>query len=261
MGSTSAALLILASVLAFVAAFLYRMRGRRGDGVLDRAARDRIRRRIGELGSVAGAIGPEPADTRSASAAAVVSRHRRLGQDTSAILVLLGAGLIVVLAVAQPTSPTGSVLQETSRPALGDSALPTRNAAPPAKTIPLEPAGSETVRSPGTTTTPPTPGVSTPRPSSSARVDRTSARPSASPPPAAAATPVPRDTGDRMAILTPCPDRPDCYIYVVRRGDNLVSIANWFGIPYDEVIALNPHIADPARVVAGDRITLPRPRR
>ncbi len=153
---------------------------------------------------------------------------------------------MAVLAATQALSPSGAVLEGTSRPTGGLAAVPASTGTP------------SSLAASATATSGPTAGpAATPLPSPSAtRTPRPTAVPTRVP-----ETAVPRDTSDRIAVLTACPGQPDCYVYVVRRGDNLVSIANWFGIPYSEVLALNPQIRDPGTLHAGDWITLPRPRR
>jgi LysM repeat protein len=86
----------------------------------------------------------------------------------------------------------------------------------------------------------------------------------ASPSPSLAATappPTPASTSDRYALLEPCPSTPDCYVYEIRAGDNLRSIANYFGVPYDTVLEMNPQIGDPATIQPGGEIKLPPPTR
>lgn len=104
----------------------------------------------------------------------------------------------------------------------------------------------------------PTP-VTTPSPSQLPSPSPTvvpTAAPSATP----ARTATPRPSSDRYAVLEPCPSTPACWIYTVRAGDNLVSIAHWFGVPLDTVYDMNPW----ARTTAlrpGQELRLPPPTR
>jgi len=90
-------------------------------------------------------------------------------------------------------------------------------------------------------------------------------RPSRPRPPSRHAAPTPAGSGtgtaSRYTLLEPCPDAPRCWIYTVRSGDKLVSIVNWFGVPYDTVIAMNPGIGDRTTIQPGDRIRMPPPTR
>jgi hypothetical protein len=130
------------------------------------------------------------------------------------------------------------------------------------------------VDSPGPTTisAAPTPSP-TPSPTDSPQpTDSPSPPPSTSPSPVATPSPTvaptPRPTpkptaplSNRYQFLTKCPSTPNCWIYTVRAGDNLQSIVNWFGVPYDTVLRMNPQITDPTLIRAGDKIRMPPPTR
>jgi hypothetical protein len=97
----------------------------------------------------------------------------------------------------------------------------------------------------------PSPSLVTPSP-----VVTPAPTPSATPSP----SPTPAATSDRYALLEPCPNRPDCWIYTVRSGDNLFSIANYFGHPLETVYRLNPWTRTQG-IRHGDELILPPPTR
>jgi hypothetical protein len=89
-----------------------------------------------------------------------------------------------------------------------------------------------------------------------------SATPSLSPTPTPTASPTPRATprSDRYRLLRACPDAPRCWIYTVRRGDNIFSIARYFGVSQDSIYARNPWLRTRG-LRAGQELRLPPPTR
>jgi hypothetical protein len=86
--------------------------------------------------------------------------------------------------------------------------------------------------------------------------------PAATPTPARTPAPTPTTgTAARYAVLVECPATPNCWIYTVRSGDNFRSIVNWFGVPYDTVLRMNPQIGNPTNIHVGDKIRMPPPTR
>ena len=153
---------------------------------------------------------------------------------------MVANGGLALTAAATP-SPTEDVLgavEGTPSPTFRPTADPT-----PAVTPEATPA--------------PTPS---PSPDPSATPDPTpTATPAATPTSATTAKPTARPTSGRYALLTPCPNQSDCWIYVIRSGDNLYSIARYFGVPLATVKAWNPWTANGLKV--GRELRIPPPTR
>lgn len=107
-------------------------------------------------------------------------------------------------------------------------------------------------------------------PTTSASVSPSPASPSPSPTaaptptatPARTAAPTPRATprSDRYRLLRACTGTANCWIYRVRSGDNLYSIARYFGVSQNSIYARNPWLRDRG-LRAGQELRLPPPTR
>jgi hypothetical protein len=165
--------------------------------------------------------------------------------------VIQRGGIDLPVVGAEQTSPPVAVV---ASPTAAGSAAPTDAPSQPPTTVPTDVPTAAPTPTPTPAATPtPTPEptlvpTSTPAPTS---------RPTPRPTPKPSATP----RSDRYALLRPCPDRKRCWIYTVRAGDNLFSIAHYFGHPMSTIYAWNPKYAQGARLRVGDPIRMPPPTR
>lgn len=226
---------VLVAVLgALVALFILSRAPETPAGVLDRSARERIDERLAQL--TASWTNLDTTDERPQPRPIGPDPRFRLWRDTSAVLVILGVGALG-MALLTGRSASGGVLEAVATPGQGTSIASSRepsNEASPGTPGPSDAADAPAIGSPST----PVPAVRT----SPDVPDR---------------TPSP----ERLAALVACPAEPDCYLYEVRSGDNLSSIASWFGVSLAELLARNPDITDPGLVRAGEVIRMPTPRR
>jgi hypothetical protein len=145
---------------------------------------------------------------------------------------------VAIVATRSPVAPT-----DVPTAAATDAPTATPTDAPPASAT-----ATPTETPTPTPTAEPTP-TPTPQPTSTpAPTPRPTPRPSTG-------------TASRYALLTPCPKVRSCYIYTVRAGDNLFSIAHWFGVSLQSIYAMNPQYANGAHLRAGDPLRMPPPTR
>jgi hypothetical protein len=84
--------------------------------------------------------------------------------------------------------------------------------------------------------------------------------PSASAPPSVAPSASGGPSASRLAVLKPCPRQTGCYVYAIRAGDNVFSIAHWFGVPQATVYSWNPTLKKTG-IHPGMQIKIPTPTR
>jgi hypothetical protein len=85
----------------------------------------------------------------------------------------------------------------------------------------------------------------------------TSPSPNPSVEPSTSPSPTPSSIwAKRRAELPLCPDRPDCRLYVAKRGDYIIAIADYYGVDVHEILRMNT-IDDPNLIYTGQVIRIP----
>jgi LysM domain len=165
---------------------------------------------------------------------------------------MLGSLVVLVMAL---TASVAFVLARGGALSIGPTGSP--GASNPAAVVSppptsLVPAASPSVVAEATPSPAPTPSVTpTPEPT---------ATPSPTPEPTPKRTPRPTPSSDRYQLLRACPNTARCFIYTVRAGDNLFSIAHYFGVSTNSLYARNPWLRN-SGLRAGQQLRMPPPTR
>jgi hypothetical protein len=163
---------------------------------------------------------------------------------------MLGSLVVLVMAL---TASVAFVLARGGALSIGPGASPV-GSAPVAVVSPSIAPVSPTAVAEVTPTPSPTPAP-TPTPTATP-----SPSPTPTSTPAPTRTPRPSPRSDRFDLLRACPNTPRCYIYTVRRGDNVFSIARYFGVSQDSIYSRNPWLRNTG-LRAGQELRLPPPTR
>ena len=156
--------------------------------------------------------------------------------------VLQRGGIDLPVVAGSPASTAAAVIKAASPVPTGAPVATSTAGATPAATAAPSPSPTPTAAPTAAPTSSP---VSTP----TVAPTRTPAR-----------TPAATPASDRYRLLKPCPGRTGCWIYTVHAGDNLFSIAHYFGHPISTIYAWNPRYPA-ARLRAGDQVRMPPPTR
>ena len=140
----------------------------------------------------------------------------------------------------------------------GGITVPLGSGSPPPVAVVTGPSAAP-IASPAVAPTPPASSFADPSPRRRSPSPPPTATPAPTPSPTPRPTPTPAPSSDRYALLTAVPvavgllDLRD----PIRRQPP--SIANWFGVSYNRMIAMNPNLRTP--IHAGDRLRIPTPTR
>ena len=156
--------------------------------------------------------------------------------------VIQRGGIEMPVVAAEPSSSAVAVVTSPS-------ASPDQTTAP----------ASVAALTPSPAASPSTAPSSTPSPSPTPTPSPTPS-PTAKPTPKPTPKPTKKPTSNRYTLLVPCANRSNCWVYTVRSGDNLFSIAKYFGHSLRTIYSWNPQYPETALKV-GARIRMPPPTR